>query len=149
MRIKKILCPTDFSEYSFEALEYAKELARNFGAKLYVLHIIYEPVEYTGFYVPHISFDKIRTEIEVGAKKLMKELKDSKLKGFENVETMIIFGVPDDEIIKFAVDKEIDMIVIGSAGKRGLEKFVFGSTAEKVVKKSPCSVMCIKMREER
>jgi len=149
MKVKKILCPTDFSDYSFEALEYAKELAKNYDAKLYVLHVIFEPAEYTGFYVPHISFDKIKTEIELGAKKLMDELKDFRLKDVKNVETMIIFGMPDVEIVKFATDKEIDLIVIGSAGKRGLEKFVFGSTAERVVKKSPCPVLCIKMRKEK
>lgn len=149
MKIKKILCPTDFSEYSFEALEYAKELAITYNAKLYVLHVIFEPAEYTGFYVPHISFDKIKTEIEFGAKKFMDELKETRLKGVENLETIIIFGLPDDEIIKFSVDKDIDLIVIGSAGKRGIEKFVFGSTAEKVVRKSPCPVLCIKPRKEK
>ncbi|GAB4438265.1 MAG: universal stress protein [bacterium] len=149
MNIKKILCPTDFSDYSYEALEYAKDLAKTYNAKLYVLHVIFEPAEYTGFYVPHISFDKIKSEIEVGAKKYMDEMRETKLKGVESVETIIIFGLPDEEIVKFATDKDIDLIVIGSAGKRGIEKFVFGSTAEKVVKKSPCPVLCIKMRNEK
>mgnify|MGYP005862450525 CR=1 FL=1 len=147
MKIKKVLCPTDFSDYSYEALEYAKELVKTYNAKLYVIHVIFEPAEFTGFYVPHISFDKIKTDIEIGAKKYMDELKATKLKDIENVETMIIFGIPDEEIVKYANDKEIDLIVIGSAGKKGLEKFVFGSTAEKVVKKSPCPVMCIKPRK--
>lgn len=148
MKVKKILCPTDFSDYSYEALEYAKELAGKYDAKLYVLHVIFEPAEYTGFYVPHISFDKIKTEIEVGARKYIDDLKKTKLAGMENVETIIVFGVPDEEIIKFAGDKDVDLIVIGSAGKRGIEKFVFGSTAEKVVKKSPCPVLCVKKMGE-
>ncbi len=149
MKVKKILCPTDFSDYSYEALEYAKELAFMHKAKLYVLHVIFEPAEYTGFYVPHISFDKIRREIETGAVKFMDELKNTRLRDVDNLETMIIFGIPDEEILKFAKDKEIDLIVIGSAGKKGLEKFVFGSTAEKVVKKALCPVLCVKARKEK
>lgn len=149
MNIKKILCPTDFSDYSYEALDYAKDIAKTYNSKLYVLHVIFEPAEYTGFYVPHISFDKIKSEIEIGAKKYIDEMRETKLRGVENVETIIIFGLPDEEIVKFATDKDIDLIVIGSAGKRGIEKFVFGSTAEKVVKKSPCPVLCVKMRNEK
>lgn len=144
MTLKKILCPIDFSEYSYDALEYAKNIAMTYGAKLYVLHIIYEPAEFTGFYVPHISFDKIRSDIETGAKKLMNDLKETKLKDFKNVELLIIFGVPADEIVNFAKDKEIDLIVIGSQGKRGIEKVVFGSTAEKVVRKADCPVLVTK-----
>lgn len=149
MRFKKILCPVDFSDYSYRALEYAKELANLYNAKLYVLHVIFEPAEYTGFYVPHISFDKIKSEIEFGAKKYMDELSRERLGDFKNVETIIIFGIPDEEIVKFANDKDIDLIVIGSAGKRGIEKFVFGSTAEKVVRKAQCPVLCIKPERER
>lgn len=144
MIFKKILCPIDFSEYSYDALEYAKNLARTFNSKLYVLHIIYEPADFTGFYVPHISFDKIRSEIESSAKKIMDEVKEKKIQDISGAETMIIFGNPADEIVRFAKDKEIDLIVIGSQGKKGIEKMVFGSTAEKVVRKTTCPVLVIK-----
>lgn len=144
MGFKKILCPIDFSDYSYDALEYAKDIAKSYNSKLYVLHIIYEPADFTGFYVPHISFDKIRSEIESGAKKIMTEVKEEKLKDISGAETMIIFGVPSDEIVRFAKDKEIDLIVIGSQGKKGIEKMVFGSTAEKVVRKATCPVLVIK-----
>lgn len=144
MGFKKILCPIDFSDYSYDALEYAKDIAKTYNSKLYVLHIIYEPADFTGFYVPHISFDKIRSEIESGAKKIMTEVKEEKLKDISGAETMIIFGVPSDEIVRFAKDKEIDLIVIGSQGKKGIEKMVFGSTAEKVVRKATCPVLVIK-----
>lgn len=148
MSFKKILCPTDFSEYSEKALSYAKTLAKTFNSKLYLMHIIYEPAEFTGFYVPHISFDKIRTEIKSGAQKLMDEFVGKNLKDFTNYEVIVLIGDPAYEIVKFAEEKEIDLIVIGSQGKKGLEKFVFGSTAEKVVKRSSCPVMCIKPDRE-
>jgi nucleotide-binding universal stress UspA family protein len=148
MNFKKILCPTDFSEYSYQALDYAKFLAKTFGAKLYVIHVIYEPAEFSAFYVPHVSFDKIKSEIEAGASKLIDEMKEQRLKGEKNVETAVLMGYPSEIIVKFAEDNGIDLIVIGSQGKRGVEKFVFGSTAEKVIRKTSCPVMCIKPKQE-
>jgi len=148
MKFNKILCPIDFSEYSEKAVIYAKELAKTFNSKLYIIHIIYEPAEFTGFYVPHISFDKIKSEIKSGAQKLMDEFINKNLKDFTNFEVIVTIGDPAEEIIKFSNDKDIDLIVIGSQGKKGLEKFVFGSTAEKVVKRAVCPVMCIKPDKE-
>ncbi len=148
MSFKKILCPTDFSKYSEKALNYAKMLANTFNAKLYIIHIIFEPAEFTGFYVPHISFDKIKTEIKTGAQKLMDEFISKNLKDFSDYEVIITLGDPATEIVNFAEEKEIDLIVIGSQGKKGLEKVVFGSTAEKVVKKSICPVLCVKPDKE-
>lgn len=144
MKFNKILCPIDFSEYSDKAAFYAKELSKTFNSKLYIIHIIYEPAEFTGFYVPHISFDKIKTEIKSGAQKLMDEFINRNLKDFSNYEVVVTIGDPAEEIVKFSEEKDIDLIVIGSQGKKGIEKVVFGSTAEKVVKRAKCPVMCIK-----
>lgn len=148
MSFKKILCPTDFSEYSEKALSYAKVLAKTFNAKIYIMHIIFEPAEFTGFYVPHISFDKIKTEIKSAAQKLMDDFVNKNLKDFSDYEVIVKIGDPATEIVNFADEKEIDLIVIGSQGKKGLEKMVFGSTAEKVVKKSNCPVLCVKPDKE-
>ncbi|MCX7990829.1 MAG: universal stress protein [Proteobacteria bacterium] len=148
MKLNKILCPIDFSEYSEKAVSYAKELAKTFNSKLYIMHVIYEPAEFTGFYVPHISFDKIKTEIKSGAQKLMDDFISKNLKDFSNYEVIVTLGDPAEEIVKFSDEKEIDLIVIGSQGKKGLEKVVFGSTAEKVVKRANCPVMCIKPSRE-
>lgn len=148
MKLNKILCPVDFSVYSEKAIAYAKELARKFDSKLYIMHVIYEPAEFTGFYVPHISFDKIKSEIKTGAQKLMDEFVNKNLKDFSNFEVVVTLGDPSDEIVKFSEDKDIDLIIIGSQGKKGIEKFVFGSTAEKVVKRAKCPVMCVKPNVE-
>ena len=64
MNVKKILFPTDFSEGSDNALPYAADMAKHYGAKLCVLHVIQDIAEATGWYVPHVSLDELYRDIE-------------------------------------------------------------------------------------
>ncbi len=144
---KKILFATDFSEGSDHAASYALALARKFGAELLVLHVINEPVDLRGFYVPHISFDKLEEEIEQGARKMMEKFCRTHLRDFNAYQTAIVPGIPFDEIIKKALAEAADLIVMATHGRTGLDHVLFGSTAEKVVRKSPVPVMTIRQRE--
>lgn len=144
---KNILFATDFSESSDYAFQYANALARKFGARLMIIHVINEPVDLRGFYVPHISFEKLEEEIEEGAKKMMDKFCRSHIRDFENYETFIVPGIPYDEIIKKAEEQSADLIVLGTHGRTGLDHVLFGSTAEKVVRKSTVPVMTIRIGE--
>jgi nucleotide-binding universal stress UspA family protein len=112
-----------------------------------VIHVINEPVDLRGFYVPHISFEKLEEEIELGAKKLMDQFVRTHLNDFTNFETFIVPGIAYDEIIKKATDIGADLIVLGTHGRTGLDHVLFGSTAEKVVRKSPVPVMTIRIQD--
>lgn len=147
MNFKTILFATDFSEGSDFAVQYALSMARKFDGKLLIVHIINEPVDLRGFYVPHISFDKLEEEIEQGAEKLMEKFCRTHLHDFKNYESFVSPGIPYDEIIKKAVDFNADLIVLGTHGRTGLDHVLFGSTAEKVVRKSPVPVMTIRIKE--
>jgi len=144
---KTILYTTDFSESSDFAFEYALAMARKYGARLLVLHVINEPVDLRGFYVPHISFEKLEEEIEEGAQKMMEKFCRTKIRDFDNYESFIVPGIPYDEIIKKAQEAEADLIILGTHGRTGLDHVLFGSTAEKVVRKSPVPVMTIRIKE--
>jgi nucleotide-binding universal stress UspA family protein len=147
MNFKTILFATDFSEGSDFAFQYALSMARKFDGKLLIVHIINEPVDLRGFYVPHISFDKLEEEIEQGAEKLMEKFCRTHMQDFNNYESLVSPGIPYDEIIKKAVDFNADLIVLGTHGRTGLDHVLFGSTAEKVVRKSPVPVMTIRIKE--
>jgi nucleotide-binding universal stress UspA family protein len=147
MHFKTILFATDFSDGSDFAFQSALSLARKFDSKLLIVHIINEPVDLRGFYVPHISFDKLEEEIEQGAEKLMEKFCRTQIKDFKNYETFVLPGIPYDEIIKKAVEFNADLIVLGTHGRTGLDHVLFGSTAEKVVRKSPVPVMTIRIKE--
>jgi len=143
-----ILFATDFSESSEYAFQYAHSLAKKFNSRLLIIHIINEPVDLRGFYVPHISFEKLEEEIEEGARKMMEKFCRTHIRDYDNYETFILPGIPFDEIIKKAVAESADLIILGTHGRTGLDHVLFGSTAEKVVRKSPIPVMTIRHQEE-
>ena len=118
---RSILFATDFSECSEHAFGYALSLAKKFDARLIVLHIINEPVDLRGFYVPHISFDKLEEEIEQGAQKLMEQFERTFLSGYDNYISFVSPGIPYDEIIKRAESESADLIVMGTHGRTGLD----------------------------
>ncbi|MBI5025171.1 MAG: universal stress protein [Nitrospirae bacterium] len=149
MKVEKILFPTDFSEGSYNALPYAVDLAKHYNAKLYILHVIYDVAKATGWYVPHIPMEELYKDMAAGAQKEMEKCCMEETRGFKNVEKIISRGIPHDEIIKFAKEKNIDMIVIGTHGRSGLDRIIFGSTAEKVVRGAPCPVMTVRLPEHR
>jgi nucleotide-binding universal stress UspA family protein len=140
-----ILFATDFSENSEHAFAYALSLATTYGARLLILHVINEPVDLRGFYVPHISFETLEKEIEEGAEKMMEKFCHTHLGDFSNVETKVLSGVPADEVVKYAQEVKASLIVLGTQGRRGLDHFLFGSTAERVVRTAHCPVMTVRM----
>ncbi|HKZ17566.1 MAG TPA: universal stress protein [Geobacteraceae bacterium] len=141
---KKILYATDFSETSEYAFDYAASLAEKFNSRLIVIHVINEPVDLRGFYVPHISFDTIEREITQSAEKMMDKFCSQKLKNYDNYEKCTASGIPYEEILKKAGDENADLIVMGTHGRAGIDHFLFGSTAERVVRNALCPVMTVR-----
>ena len=144
-KFSTILFANDFSEGSDNAFDYALSLATQFSAKLVLIHVINEPVDLRGFYVPHISFENLEKEIAEGAQKMMDRFCDKHLKGFDNFEQSVISGVPADEIVKKAGDSGADLIVMGTHGRKGMDHLLFGSTAERVVRYAGCPVMTVRL----
>lgn len=142
--IKNILFPTDFSENSDYAFGYALDLARKYGAKLHIVHVIHELIDVTGFYVPHISIDKLQEDMIKSAEEMMKKFCREKIGDFKDYETTSIIGLPHIEILRIAEEKGVSMIVMGTHGRTGIDRVLFGSTAEKVVKKASCPVLTVR-----
>jgi len=145
MEIKSILFPTDFSEGSAEALKYAVEFANRYGAKLYVLHVIYDVAKASGWYVPHVSMDAIYKDIQEGARKELDNFAVNELGGLKNIERIVQTGVPYQEIMNCAVKNKVDMIIIGTHGRTGIDRILFGSTAAQVVRNAPCPVLTVRI----
>lgn len=143
----KILFATDFSEVSEFAFDYAYTLAKKFNGKLIIMHVINEPVDLRGFYVPHISFDSLEQEIADAAEKMMKKFCSGKLQDFTNYETVIVSGIPYEEVIRKADEEEVSLLVLGTHGRAGIDHLLFGSTAERVVRRAHCAVMTVRPQE--
>jgi len=144
LSFEKILFATDFSESSEHAFQYALAIARQFNSRLIILHVINEPVDLRGFYVPHISFENLEKEIELGAEKMMARFCSSHIVNFDNFETLIVTGIPYEEILKKAHDEKVSLVVLGTQGRSGLDHLLFGSTAERVVRKALCPVVTVR-----
>ncbi len=141
----KILTAIDFSENAECAFDYALTLATQFNAELILIHVINEPVDLRGFYVPHISFEQLEKEIEESAAKMMKAFCSSKLANFSNYRTEIVTGIPCDEITAAATKNDASLIVLGTHGRTGLDRILFGSTAERVVRSAGCPVLTVRL----
>ncbi len=145
----KILTAIDFSENSDYAFDYALTLAKQFDSQLMILHVINEPVDLRGFYVPHISFEQLEKEIEEGAEKMMAKFCSLKMGDFTNFTTAIVTGIPYEEIIRSAQEAAASLIVLGTHGRTGLDHLIFGSTAERVVRGASCPVLTIRLPAEQ
>lgn len=145
MEFKKVLFPTDFSEGALKALPYAVELVRQFSGKLFLVHVVYDIANASGLHVPHISIDQMYKELQTGAMSELEKFGYSQRKDIKDVEYHVLKGVPYEEIVSFSEKNAVDLIVIGSHGRRGIDRVLFGSTAERVVRYSKVPVMTIKV----
>lgn len=139
---KKILCPVDFSQFSQEVVDYAVDLAIKYGAELHIIHVIPNMTYFTpyeSFLTPEnlVAIEKhIQDQVENDFEKVLKQNVPAK--------KVIRTGVPFVEIIDYAKSESIDLIVMGTHGRSGIEHILIGNVAEKVVRKSPCPVMTIR-----
>jgi nucleotide-binding universal stress UspA family protein len=147
LNLKKVLYPTDFSEYSLAALPYAVNIAKQNGADLYCLHVVEMPQEeyLTREYmvplnVPHVPKDKVLRTARARMQKFVKE----NLTETDKVTSRVLVGIPFVEIIRYARDQSIDLIVIGTHGHSALAAMLLGTVAEKVVRKAPCPVLTVR-----
>ncbi len=147
-QFEKILVAVDFSDNSSYAFDYALSLAKQFNSELLLLHVINEPVDLRGFYVPHISFEQLEKEIAAGAAIMMEQFCQEKMQGYSNYKTAIVTGTPFDEIIRKASEFEASLVVIGTHGRTGLDHIIFGSTAERVVRGAACPVLTIRLPDD-
>ena len=120
-------------------------LQSSYGAKLYLVHVIYDIAKTSGSYVPHVSLDELYKEMEKNAKAELEKCFTEEMRICKDVEHVVLKGTPYEEISRFAEENKIDLIVIGTHGRKGLDRMLFGSTAEQVVRHAPCPVLTVRL----
>lgn len=140
---KKVLYPIDFSEYTEEITSYAVSIAKKYDSELHLLHVIpnlnyFTP--YESFLTPEnlVAIERnIEKEIEKDFDKVVKKIDIP-------AKRIIRTGVTFVEIIDYIKEEGIDLVVMGTHGRSGIEHILIGSVAEKVVRKSPCPVLTVR-----
>jgi len=152
MEYKNILFCTDFSDDANIAFVHALNLAKKYGARLHILHVPHSPFTYDRDIVDeHVTPEKSKEgqafydeDIIRQADKNLRAAYEHKLGDFKDHVFVIKGGAPDVEIIRYARNNDIDLIVMGALGKSDTERMVHGSTLANVSKYAHCHVMAIR-----
>lgn len=147
MKFQKILLPTDFSDESLYALSYAVDLAKLFNSRLYLMHVIYDIEKASNLHIPHPSLTELYKDLEAHAKRNLDSFAPGILEDFKNTEIVVKRGLPYEEIIKFANENSIDLIIIGTLPRSGIERFFVGSTTQRVIRNAPCAVLIVTKKQ--
>lgn len=151
IQLKKILLPTDFSEPAEKAILYACELAERFGSELHLLHVVHDlttdipdfgmGVAFPG-YVDQLPLQQ--EQLKEAAQQHLRQVLPADYRPHVETQFATRQGPAFLEIIGYARDYDIDLIVLGTHGRTGLSHALLGSVAEKVVRKAPCPVLTIR-----
>ena len=141
--IKRILFPYDLSENAPKILPYVLSISEAYNSTICLLHVVQDLQKWGKVYIPHPSMDVFQKEALEGAEKAMDRVCEEQLQSCPNLERRIVSGDPAMEILKTIETEDIDLVVMGTHGRKGLEHTIFGSVAENVVKKSSAPVMTV------
>ncbi|MGO8760711.1 MAG: universal stress protein [Desulfobaccales bacterium] len=142
-QIKKILFPIDFTSHFESLLPWVSTFARKFDATVYVLFVAQDLANFNTFYVPHGNIQAFQEEAVESAKKRMAAAVQESFQDFPKLETRVDLGSAAGKILELAKKEKIDLIIMGAHGRKGLDRAIFGSVADKVVQGAPCPVMTI------
>jgi nucleotide-binding universal stress UspA family protein len=140
--VNKILVPTDSSEPSMRAADYAIKLAKYFGSEIIAIYVIDRLIleEVSKVHDRHLLEEEIRNKAQRSLNYIVNSAEKEGLKA----TSLLVEGQPHDQIIHHAESLKVDMIVMGSRGRRGMERILIGSVAERVIEYAPCPVLVLR-----
>ena len=147
--LHRILLPTDFSKFSDNALRYGVAFAEKFGAEIYLLHVVQD----LALFIPEavmmagpLTAAPVEQFVTAARTALENVVAKLKLPGIA-IHPEVAEGVPYEEILRLARERDVDLIVMGTHGHTGLAHVLLGSVSEKVVRRAPCPVLTVRPHE--
>jgi len=147
MTIKRILCCVDFSSNAENAFKVSMDMAKKYGAKLHLLHVLPPVIN------PLITDIDIAIPDDSGSA-LFQKLEEQMVKEYGNkIDSAIDYviavkaGHVSSEILNYLLDETIDLVIMGAYGLSGVELVLFGSVAKQIAHKAPCSVMIVREKK--
>lgn len=144
LKIERILCPLDFSEFSTKAFDYARSLARHYEAKLILAHVV-QPVfsAYPSYVYPDMVND-IFQDLRVHAERQLSEFAASHASDGVQMVTLVREGAVTESVLALAESEAVNLIVMGTHGRHGFDHLLLGSVTEKVLRKACCPVLAVR-----
>lgn len=139
----RILLPTDGSRGSSRAIDQAIDLAAETGAELHVLFVV-EDITYG----PEMMEAQVETQLRQIGEEAIEEIRDRAEEAGVPLETDIDDGVPHRTILEYAEDEDMDLIVMGTHGRSGLDRYLLGSVTERVVRSAETPVLTVRVTDE-
>ncbi|SDB37157.1 Nucleotide-binding universal stress protein, UspA family [Desulfonatronum thiosulfatophilum] len=143
MQIKKILCAVDFSPVSDKVADYAKSLAGPLDAEIICIHVVPSGTIYADFGIPMNSMESFCTTMITEGEKTLAAFNEKHFYD-KQYRAKVTCGDFSEQILACAKEEQVDMIVMGTHGRKGMDKLLFGSVAEKVLRQAPCPVVAIR-----
>lgn len=140
---KNILFPVDLSDTSPKIVKYVRQMAEKFNSRIHLLFVVRLFDHYSNIYVNNPLIGQFQAEALEGAEKRLNEFSSEHFKDFQDITVATTSGDISEEILDYINNHTIDLIIIGTHGRKGLEKVFFGSIAERVAKTAPIPVLLI------
>jgi len=144
VNIQKILFPIDLTDNSSKVFPYVLSVSEKYGGEICLLHVVEDFAKWGGgIYIPHIPLEQYREDALKGAENALKKVCEEQLQGYPSFQKKIAYGDPAREILNAIESENIDLVVMGTHGRKGLENVIFGSVARNVVRRSPVPVLTV------
>lgn len=146
--IKNVVTPIDFSDNSRLIADSSMFLASRYDASLHFVFVVQNFEDYSGFFVPQMHVPNLEEELMTGAEERMEQFIEemssvAKELGVKEITHKVLMGDVAEQIVDYATEIQADMVIMGTHGYKGLEKIMFGSVADKVVRSALCPVTTI------
>jgi nucleotide-binding universal stress UspA family protein len=142
-QINKILFPIDFAEDFSGMLPWVRTFTGKFGATLYIMFVTQDLTSYSTFYVPHGNIKSFQEEALKAASEKMAAVAQESFQDFHKLETRVAIGKPAEKILELAQKEGIDMIIMGTHGRKGLDYAIFGSVCREVIRGAKVPVVSL------
>jgi len=140
---KKILFPVDFSEVSPKIAPWVLTVAKTFDAEIHILFVARRLEYFSSVYLETGAISDFQDGVIKGAEAKMEEFVMLHFKEYPSCKTGVVLGDAGEEILNYVESEEIDLVILGTHGRKGIERIIFGSVADKVVKMSCAPVLSI------
>lgn len=140
---KKMLFPVDFSDVSPKIAPWVRMVAERFEAEIHLLFVARGLSYFSDVYVTPVSIERFEGEILKGGETKMEEFITAHFDKYPAIKAKVLLGDAADKILNYILSEGIDLVIMGTHGRKGLERILFGSVADRVIKMSQVPVLSI------